>query len=163
MSSIILPLSVSRQLTSSSRGMKSRCIWKLTARARVWRSRWRPAFSRRLVKYSRPCPSAGRCLSASGTGAVVDEDLQVHLGLAAQLVDIAEKLALVGADGLAQALVVVEDGSKAEGQHRGVLEAVGDHPGVVHAGFLVEGFLGVVFADDDSKVAGGVNEIPGFH
>ncbi len=90
--------------------------------------------------------------------AVVDEDFEVHFGLAAQLVDVAQELALVGADGLAQAFVVVEDGAETEGQHGGVLETVGDDPGVVHAGFLVEGFRGVVFADDDGEVAGGVEE-----
>src|ERR1035437_2890726 len=82
----------------------------------------------------------------------------MHLRLAAQLVDVAEELALVGADGPAQALVVVEDGSEAEGQHRGVLETVGDHPRVVYAGFLVESFSGVVFADDDGELVGGINK-----
>ena len=158
MSSTILPLSVSRQLTSSSRGMKSRCIWKLTARARVWRSRVRAAFSRRLVRYS-PAHALGRLmLVAVAAAAVVDEDLQVHLGLAAQLVDVALELALVGANGLAQALVVVEDGSKAERQDGGVLKTVGDDPGVIDAGLLVQGFSGVVFADDDGQVTGGIKK-----
>ncbi len=35
MSSTIFPLSVRRQLTSSSKGKNNLCIWKLTARARV--------------------------------------------------------------------------------------------------------------------------------
>ena len=73
----------------------------------------------------------------SPAAAVVHEDLQVHLGLAAQLVDVRQKLALVGPDGLAQALVVVENRPKAERQHRGMLEAVRDHPGMIHAGFLI--------------------------
>ena len=82
----------------------------------------------------------------------------MHLGLAAQLVDVALELPLIGADGLAQGLVVVEDGAEPEGKHGGVLKAVGDDPGVVDAGFLVEGFRGVVLADDDGEVAGGVEE-----
>ena len=82
----------------------------------------------------------------------------MHLGLAAQLVDVAEELALVGADGPAQALVVVEDGAKAEGQHGGVLKAIGDHPGMVHARFLVERFGGIVFADNHGQFAGGINK-----
>ena len=43
----------------------SRCIWKLTARARVCRSRAREAFSRRLLRYSRPTLSAARLFSIS--------------------------------------------------------------------------------------------------
>jgi len=89
---------------------------------------------------------------------IVHEDLQVHFGLAAQLVDIAQKLALVGADGFSQTLIVVEDRSKPERQHRGVLETIGDYPGVVHARFLIEIFRWVMFADDDGEVAGGVKK-----
>ena len=65
---------------------------------------------------------------------------------------------MVGANRPAQALVVVEDGAEAEGQHRGVLKAVGNHTRVIHAAFLVEGFLGVVLADNDNKVVGGINK-----
>ena len=64
---------------------------------------------------------------------VVDEDFQVHLRLAAQLVDIAEELALIGPDGLAQRLVVMEHGAEAEGKDRRVLKTVGDHTRVVDA------------------------------
>jgi hypothetical protein len=32
---------------------------------------------------------------------------------------------------------------RTEGQHGGMLEAVGDHPGMIHAGFLVEGLAGL--------------------
>src|ERR1700721_494044 len=45
---------------------------------------------------------------------VIDENLQVHLRLAAKLVDIALELALVGTDGLAQAFVVGEYSAKTE-------------------------------------------------
>jgi len=97
----------------------------------------------------------GRLLLEFLAAAVVDKDLQMHLGLASQLVNVAQELPLVGADGLAQAFVVGEDGAEAEGQHGGVLETVGDDPRVIHAGFLIEGLRGVVFADDDREVTGG--------
>jgi hypothetical protein len=71
---------------------------------------------------------------------------------------VAEKLAVVGADGSAQALVVAEDGSEAEGEHGGVLKTIGDDAGVVNSGFLVEDFSGVVFADNDGKIAGGIKK-----
>ena len=102
-----------------------------------------------------PCPRGvlaqiGQVLAANGlrgrvlfqffAAAVVDKDLQVHLGLAAQLVNVPKELPLVGADGLAQNFVVVKDRSKPEGKHGGMLEAVRDDPGVVYAGLLVEGF-----------------------
>ena len=44
-----------------------------------------------------PAHSIGRhMLFQSASAAVVDHDFQVHLGLAAQLVDVAEELAVVG-------------------------------------------------------------------
>jgi hypothetical protein len=39
-----------------------------------------------------------------------------------------------------------------------MLEAVGDDPCVVHAGFLVKGFDWIVFADDDGEITGGVEK-----
>jgi hypothetical protein len=39
-----------------------------------------------------------------------------------------------------------------------MLEAVGDDPCVLHAGFLVQGLRGVVFANDDGEVTGGVKK-----
>jgi len=65
-----------RQLTSSSRGMKRRCIWKLTARARVWRSLVRAAFSRRLLNIPSN-PLGGSMLVGVVEQPVVHEDLQV--------------------------------------------------------------------------------------
>lgn len=91
-------------------------------------------------------------------GAVIHEDLEVHFGFAAQLFNVAEELPLVGADGFAQAFVVVEHGAKTEGQHSGMLEAVGDHPGVVDAGLLGECLLGIVLADDHGEVTGGIEK-----
>src|SRR6185503_12955579 len=97
--------------------------------------------------------SLGRCVTRNFVAAaVVREDLQVHFGLAAHLLDIADKLALVGSDRLTKSFVVVEYGSKPEGQNGGVLEAVRNHPGVIHTGFLIQGFQGIVFADYDGEV-----------
>ena len=86
----------------------------------------------------------------------------MHLGLAAQLIDVAQELALVGANGLAQALVVAEDGTKPEGQHGGVLEAVGDHPrmppgedGVDTPHLSVEAIVGLVADRHDRRHAAG--------
>lgn len=50
------------------------------------------------------------------SAAVVERHLQVHLGLAAQPFDVGDELALVGADGAPQSVVICEDGAKAEGK-----------------------------------------------
>jgi hypothetical protein len=89
---------------------------------------------------------------------VVHEDFEVHLGFAAQLVDAAEELPLVRADGLTQDFIVIEDGAETEGKNRGVLKAVRDDPGVVNAGLLIQGFLGIVLTHNDSQIAGGIEE-----
>ena len=39
-----------------------------------------------------------------------------------------------------------------------MLKAVRDDPGVIYAGLLVEGFQGVVLADDDCEVTGGIKK-----
>jgi hypothetical protein len=87
---------------------------------------------------------------------VVDKYLQVHFGLAAQLVDVSEKLSLVGSNGFAKRFIVAEDGSKAERKDGGMLKAIGNHAGMIDAGFLVEGLLWIVLADDDCEVTGGI-------
>jgi hypothetical protein len=81
--------------------------------------------------------------------AVIDEDLEVHLGLAVEFFDVVEELSLVRPDGLAKAFVVVEDGAKSEGKDGGVVETICDYSCVVDPGFLIECFCGVVFANDD--------------
>jgi len=45
---------------------------------------------------------------------VVDEDFQVHLGLAAEFIDVGEELTLIRADGLAKSFVVVKDRAETE-------------------------------------------------
>ncbi len=103
-------------------------------------------------------PFGGEMLLDFARAAVVDEDLEVHLGLAAQLVDVAEELTLVGANGLAEHFVVREDGAEPEGKYGGMLEAVGDDPCVIDAGFLVEGFPGIVLAHNNGEVTCRIKE-----
>src|ERR1700722_6574511 len=106
-----------------------------------------------------PAYALGRLKLLKRVGAtIVDKDLEVHLRFAAQLVDVSLELALVGADGLAEALIVVEHGAEAEGKHGGMLEAVGDDSCVVPARLLIEGFRRVMFTDNNGKVAGGVKK-----
>ena len=81
--------------------------------------------------------------------AIVDADLEMHLGFSVEAFKIGLELALIGADGFAEAFIVLKDGAEAEGEDGGLLEAIGDHPCMVDSGFLVEGLGGVVFADDD--------------
>jgi hypothetical protein len=64
-------------------------------------------------------------------------NLEVHLGLAMEAFEIALKLALIGTYGLAQALIVLKDGSEPERKYGGMLEAVRDNSGVIHSGFLI--------------------------
>ena len=89
---------------------------------------------------------------------VIHEDLEVHLGFAAQLVDIGEKLPLVGANRLAQRFVVVEYSPEAEGQDGGVLKTVGDDPGMIHTGLVVQIFSRIVLGNNHGKVAGRIEE-----
>ncbi len=90
--------------------------------------------------------------------AIVDENLQMHLGLAAEFVDVAEELALIGTDGFAEDFVVVEDSPESEGKYGGMLKAIRDHPGVINTSLLVEGFGWVVLAYDDGEVACGIEK-----
>ena len=102
----------------------------------------------------------GRKLSDqfASAAAVVDENLEVHLGFAAQFIDVAEELSLVGPDGFAEAFVVVEDGAKAERKNGGVFEAISDDSCVVHTRFLIQTVCRVMFADDNCEVTGWVKE-----
>jgi hypothetical protein len=85
-------------------------------------------------------------------------NLQVHLGLAVKPFDIALKLALIGTNGLAETLIVLKDGSEAEGKNGRVLKAVGDNSGVIDSRLLIQCFIGVVLAHNNGQVAGGVKE-----
>ena len=68
----------------------------------------------------------------SRAGAVIYQDLEVHLGLATQFVDVAEELALVGPDGFAETFVVIEDGTEAERKYGRVFEAISDNASMIH-------------------------------
>jgi len=100
----------------------------------------------------------GRDLGKLTAAAVVDEDFEVHLSFAAEFIDIAEELTLVGPDGFTEAFVVVEDGAESEGKDCGMFEAVSYDAGMIHTGFLIESFCGIVFADYNGKVTGWVEE-----
>ena len=89
---------------------------------------------------------------------VIDENLEVHFRFAAEFFDIAEELALVGPDGLAEAFVVVEDGAESEWKNGGVLETICDYSCVVDPGFLIKSICRIMFADDDCKITGWVKE-----
>jgi len=91
-------------------------------------------------------------------GAIVNKDFQVHFGFAAKLLNVGKKLALVGPNGFAQAFVVVEYSAEPERKNRGMLEAIRDHPGMIHTGFVVEWVLWVIFADHHRQVTGGVEK-----
>ena len=88
--------------------------------------------------------------------AVIDEDLEMHLGLAAEFIDISLELALVGTDGLAKDLIVAEYSSKPERKDCGVLKTVRDNAGVIHPCLLIQVVVWVVFTHDDCEVAGGI-------
>jgi hypothetical protein len=77
--------------------------------------------------------------------AVVDGDLQMHLGFAAQAFHMRRVLALVGADGAAQCFVIGKDGAEAERKDSGEFEAVADDACMVFGGLLIEIFLWIVF------------------
>ncbi len=107
---------------------------------------------------------AGCLVAAEVAGAgVVYEHFEVHFGFAAEALDVGEEVALVGADGAAEAVVIGEGGGEAEGQDGGELEAVGDDAGVVASGVLgvgghAGGVFGGVLRDNDGEVAGGKEE-----
>jgi hypothetical protein len=86
--------------------------------------------------------------------AVIDKDLEVHFGLAAKLVNIAQELALIGANGFAESLVVRKDGAEAEGKDGGVLETIGDDACVIDTRLLVKRFLRIMFTDNDGEITG---------
>lgn len=85
---------------------------------------------------------------ASAT-AIVDEDLEMHLGFAAEFFDVIEELSLVGPDGFAEAFVVAEDGTESERKDCGVFETICDDSCVVDPGFLIKSVCRVMFADDN--------------
>ena len=95
---------------------------------------------------------AGR---VAGAG-IVHQHLQVHLGLAAQTLDISLEVSLIGADRAAQRVVVLKRGAETKWQNSGKFEAVRNHAGVVSGRLLIQpgAVFGRVLGDDDSKIAG---------
>lgn len=100
--------------------------------------------------------------AVAGLGAdVVDDDLQVHLRLAAETFYVGQEVALVGADRTAQGVVVLKGGAEAEWKDGGSVKAAGDHAGVIAGGGLGFGTdkKAGVFVEmlryDDSKIGCG--------
>ena len=94
---------------------------------------------------------------------VVNQNFEMHLSLAAEALDIRQKVPLVGTYGAAKTIVILEGGGEAEGKHGGELEAVGDDAGVIASGLL--SFASepgavrcAVFGDNYGKIAGGKEE-----
>jgi hypothetical protein len=85
---------------------------------------------------------------ASAT-AVIYENLEMHLGFAAEFFDVIEELSLVGPDGFAEAFVVAEDGTESERKNCGMFETICDDSCVIDPGFLIKSFCRVMFADDN--------------
>jgi hypothetical protein len=121
-----------------------------------------------LTSACRVLSQAGEILPANAFGGrmfldfagatVVHNYLEMHLGFAAEFVDVSKELALVGTNRFAKALVIVEDRSETEWQDSGLLKTVCDYPCVIYSGFLVKGLRRVVFAHHDRQLAGGVKE-----
>jgi len=97
-------------------------------------------------------PFRGQMLVERVGATIIDKDLEVHFSLAAQSVNVAEELPLVRPNGFAEGFVVVENSSESEWEDGGVLKAVRNNPGMIHAGLLVQGIRGVVFAYDDREI-----------
>src|ERR1700747_2378656 len=101
----------------------------------------------------------------AGLGAdVVDEDLQVHLRLAAETFYIGQEVTLIGADGTAQGVVVVKGGAETEWKDSRTVKAAGDHAGVITGGSLgfragqAGGVLVEMLRDDDCEIGWGKEE-----
>jgi hypothetical protein len=91
---------------------------------------------------------------------VVDEKLQVHLGLAAQTLDIRHKVALIGADGAAQGVIIFKRGREAERKNGRPVKAAGDHSSVIAGCGLrfradqATAILGEVLGDNNGEIRG---------
>ena len=90
--------------------------------------------------------------------AVLDHDLEMHLGFAAQAFHVRRVLALIGADGAAERFIIGEDSTEAEGKYGRELETVADDTGMVPGGLLIEIFLWIVFRNDDCEITGWIEE-----
>ena len=144
-----------------------RCIWTDKARALDWRSRWREAESRRLARYSWPT-RVSRVSLVGGEVAragVVDEQLEVHFGFAAEAFDVGEEMALVGADGAAQRLsssakvVAKRKGRTVESLKQSAITRAWSRAAVEASAGKPGGIFGRnVLGDDHREVAGGKEE-----
>ncbi len=93
----------------------------------------------------------------SGT-AVVNKDLDMHLGFAAKLINIRLKLALIGADGFTEKFVGIKDGAKSERKDGGMLKTVGYNSCMIDSRSLIEAFCRIVLADDNCEITCRIKE-----
>ena len=102
----------------------------------------------------------GHVASRVAGAGVVHEHLEVHLGLAAETLDIGLEVTLVGSDGAAKRIVILKGGAKTKGQDGGKFETVRDDAGMVFCSLLIEPFMvfAAVLGDDDGQVTGGKQE-----
>lgn len=109
-----------------------------------------------LTKARQILLSNGHIAKRIAWAGVVDQDFEVHLGLAAKAFDVGQEMALVGTDRASQSVVVLKGSSEAERQDRRVLEAVSDHTSVIFLGLLIHAcaVLRIVLGDDHRKIAG---------
>ena len=91
---------------------------------------------------------------------VIYQDLEVHLRLAAQTLHVGLKMTLIGSDGAAQRVVVLERGAKAKGKYSRQFETICYNPGVILSRLLIHPctVFRAVLGDDDSQIAGGKKE-----
>src|ERR1700727_3023450 len=84
----------------------------------------------------------------------------MHLGLAAQTLDVGLEVTLIRSDRAAQSVVILERSTKPEGKYGRKLEAVCDDSGVILGCLLVHPctVFRAVFGDDDGQIAGGEEE-----
>ena len=99
--------------------------------------------------------------AVAGLGAdVVDDEFLVHFRLAAQALDICHKVALVGADGSTQGVIIFKRGAEAERKNRRPVKAARDHSSVIASCSLrfradqASTVLGEVLRDDDGEIRG---------
>jgi len=102
-------------------------------------------FGLALALSARALPQTGQVLLSDGhisvgmarTG-IVYHYFEMHLGLAAQTLDVGLKVSLIGANGTAKRVVVLEGGAEPEGKNCGKFETVRDYAGMVFGGLLIE-------------------------
>ena len=153
-----MPVCTFLQLTSSCKGLN--ILWTCTesARALVWRSRSRLAFSRSFIRYSPPA-CIGNCSSGKlKVAALSYHHFQVHLSLAAKLFHAFCKCLAIRPYGVTKRLIGIEDRAEFEWQHRAIAEALADHAPVLGKRLLHQRGFARVFAHNHSEITAGIGK-----